>query len=104
MTAWHATAPPFPANHPCLAGHFPGNPLIPGTLILERVVECLGMRHPQAELGEILWAKFLHPLKPDQEFNIFFRKEGKMVTFECRLNDTLLTTGKLSLASPGTPG
>jgi 3-hydroxyacyl-[acyl-carrier-protein] dehydratase len=32
----------FAVNHPCGAGHFPGNPIIPGALLLDEVLACIG--------------------------------------------------------------
>ncbi len=29
----------IPANHACFAGHFPGQPILPGVLLLSRVLE-----------------------------------------------------------------
>jgi 3-hydroxyacyl-[acyl-carrier-protein] dehydratase len=30
-----------PAGHPSLPGHFPGNPVVPGVLLLDRVLQAL---------------------------------------------------------------
>ena len=55
----------FDAAHPALPGHFPGQPLVPGVLLLEQVALALrswrGLR-----LARVLDAKFMVPLLPDQ--------------------------------------
>ncbi len=55
----------FDAGHPALPGHFPGQPLVPGVLMLEQVALALrtwrGLR-----LARVLEAKFMAPLLPDQ--------------------------------------
>lgn len=54
-----------PAAHPALAGHFPGNPVVPAVLILERVVASA----PGPVTG-VRSAKFLRPLAPDTAFHV----------------------------------
>ena len=39
----------IPVDHPCFPGHFPGQPILPGVLLLERV-----MSLAQASLGKPL--------------------------------------------------
>ena len=55
----------FEATHRALPGHFPGQPLVPGVLLLEQVALALrawrGLR-----LARVLDAKFMTPLLPDQ--------------------------------------
>lgn len=50
-----------PPEHPALAGHFPGRPIVPGALLLDRSVLLA-----QQALGpgpwDIVQAKFLHPV------------------------------------------
>ncbi|PJK08022.1 hypothetical protein CO608_09160 [Lysobacteraceae bacterium NML08-0793] len=53
-------------GHPCLPGHFPGQPVVPGVLLLDAVQAML-----EEELGEIaalrfVQVKFLRPLLPGQ--------------------------------------
>lgn len=54
------------AGHPCLPGHFPGQPVVPGVLLLDAVQATL-----EAQLGEVsalrfVQVKFLRPLLPEQ--------------------------------------
>ncbi|MGH8190050.1 MAG: hydroxymyristoyl-ACP dehydratase [Rhodanobacteraceae bacterium] len=67
------------ATHPALAGHFPDHPVVPGVVLLERVVAACrswrGMRVGKFD------AKFLQPLLPDQNAVIELREEGPRVRF-----------------------
>ena len=70
------------ADHPALAGHFPGDPIVPGVVILARVAEAIHARFPQIELGALLNARFHVPLKPARAFTIQVQLSGERVRFE----------------------
>lgn len=59
------------ADHPCLTGHFPGNPVVPGVMILDAVLAAargqVGANRPLQRLPQI---KFLRPLLPEQVVTI----------------------------------
>jgi 3-hydroxyacyl-[acyl-carrier-protein] dehydratase len=57
----------IPADHPCLAGHFPGHPLVPGVVIVEQVLALIASRSglPLQPLS-LPQVKFLQPLLPEQ--------------------------------------
>ena len=53
------------AKHPALPGHFPGQPLVPGVILLEQLALALHAWRGQ-RLAGVLEAKFVAPLLPDQ--------------------------------------
>jgi 3-hydroxymyristoyl/3-hydroxydecanoyl-(acyl carrier protein) dehydratase len=59
------------ADHPSLAGHFPGNPLVPGVLILDAVLAA-AIAHcgRPLRLQRLPQAKFLQPLRPGEAAQI----------------------------------
>lgn len=80
------TAPAFAApmrvarDHPCLAGHFPGQPLVPAVLLLEQVAYALrGWRGER--LARVLEAKFVAPLGPDEDARIELEDAAPHVRF-----------------------
>jgi 3-hydroxymyristoyl/3-hydroxydecanoyl-(acyl carrier protein) dehydratase len=56
---------PLPAEHPSVAGHFPGNPILPGAVLLDEILAAIERAHGQpAALWEVKWVKFLQPVRP----------------------------------------
>lgn len=51
------------ATHPSLAGHFPGDPIVPGAVLLDHAVDCIESVYSK-QVGTILVAKFLAPVRP----------------------------------------
>lgn len=92
------------ADHPSLAGHFPGNPIVPGVVILDEVLRAFEAWRPDERPVGMPVVKFLAPLRPEQFFIIrFFESGSNKVRFECvRDNGQPFVQGYLILA--GTDG
>lgn len=61
------------ANEPHLQGHFPGNPLMPGVLLLEAMAQTAGLLLPagsSAYLAQIKEARFRRPVVPGDQVRI----------------------------------
>jgi acyl-coenzyme A synthetase/AMP-(fatty) acid ligase len=65
------TALTIPAEHPALAGHFPGIPVLPGVLLLDEVVRLV---ESDGDLGGARWrigaAKFVKPVRPGETLTL----------------------------------
>jgi 3-hydroxyacyl-[acyl-carrier-protein] dehydratase len=60
-------------NDPYLQGHFPGNPLMPGVLLVEAMVQTAGLLLPEgcfAVLAQIKEARFRRPVVPGDQVRI----------------------------------
>jgi 3-hydroxyacyl-[acyl-carrier-protein] dehydratase len=60
-------------NDPYLQGHFPGNPLMPGVLLVEAMVQTAGLLLPKgssAVLAQIKEARFRRPAVPGDQVRI----------------------------------
>jgi 3-hydroxymyristoyl/3-hydroxydecanoyl-(acyl carrier protein) dehydratase len=91
MTAFHF---PFrvPATHPALPGHFPGQPLVPGVMLLDALAQALRAWRDQ-RLARIVEAKFVAPLWPEEQAEVRLSDAGGRVRFEIRRGDELLARG-----------
>jgi 3-hydroxyacyl-[acyl-carrier-protein] dehydratase len=58
-------------DHPCLPGHFPGQPVVPGVVVLDRVLDAVEAEHgPLPAPMRLPQAKFVRPLLPGQAAEI----------------------------------
>jgi 3-hydroxymyristoyl/3-hydroxydecanoyl-(acyl carrier protein) dehydratase len=58
-----------PADHPALAGHFPGRPVVPGVVLLEATLAAVGGSGAWT-LQSIPTAKFLQPVLPGEQIEL----------------------------------
>ncbi len=94
---WRGT---IATDHPCLAGHFPGNPIVPGVVLLDEVLRAFVAWRPTDRPVGIPQVKFLAPLRPEQPFTIRWVESGSSgVRFDCLGDDGRpLARGSLMLA------
>lgn len=85
-------------DHPALAGHFPGNPVVPGTLILDEVVVAARQWRGQFRVKKVVSVKFSSPLKPGCPFSIkLAHAEHSHIAFECLLDGLRLACGRIEV-------
>ncbi len=85
------------ARHPSLPGHFPGEPVVAGVIILDRVAARIE-REGLGALKRISAVKFRAPLLPEQDAELQIAVTGKQVRFRLSRDGELLTTGDGELA------
>lgn len=85
-------------DHPALPGHFPGHPIVPGVVILERIVADLAARTGARAVG-VKRMKFTRPLAPGEEFSVEWGEPQKGgVRFSVKVGAEMLASGQLALA------
>ena len=63
----------IPADHPAYAGHFPGQPILPGVVLLDAALHALAEVHGNpAATGQIKSAKFLSPVLPGEPLMLHY--------------------------------
>ena len=81
-------------DHPCLAGHFPGNPIVPGVVLLDLVAVALReYQGPQAWINKFANVKFVGLLRPGEEMDILLQGDGSPMRFRCSCGERLLSQG-----------
>jgi 3-hydroxymyristoyl/3-hydroxydecanoyl-(acyl carrier protein) dehydratase len=85
----------IPADHPSLPGHFPGRPLVPGVVLLERVVEAIETAHGDLGALRLPQVKFLQPLLPGETARIELDGEPPRWRFRVLRGTTLLARGEV---------
>ena len=88
------------ASHPSLEGHFPNNPIVPGVVILDEVINIVKRIKPELTIAAIPMVKFTHPLLAKQTVLVEIKeKSDSAISFTCLHNDIKLVTGQLTLKS-----
>ena len=88
----------IPPDHPSLPGHFPGNPVVPGVVIMDRVLDAV-----EAETGVKVGAlrlpqvKFIQPLLPGQAADVSLEGAAPKWRFRVHHDERLIASGEVVL-------
>ena len=85
------------ADHPSLAGHFPGHPVVPGVVMLGAIMNAIReMTKEHIEFVGMPSAKFMSPLNPGEPLTIELDQQGDGATeFTCTTGSRLIASGCL---------
>lgn len=89
----------IPPDHAVFAGHFPGNPIVPGALLLDESLRSIAAACGVSRTGcTIVTAKFLSLARPGEDLRLQFATAGESrVNFTIRVQDRMVAVGSLSI-------
>ena len=90
----------IPADHPSLPGHFPGRPIVPGVVLLDRVIEAIEAGHGPLPPLRLPQVKFLKPLLPGQSASVELLGEAPRWRFRVLREHEVLASGEIVVETP----
>lgn len=85
-------------DHPAFAGHFPGQPIVPGVVLLDKAQRIIEAAYALT-LSGLSVAKFHSPAVPGDELLLEYDMNGASVRFEIRCAERKIADGKFTVAS-----
>ncbi|CAJ0693189.1 hypothetical protein LMG19089_01130 [Ralstonia edaphis] len=92
----------IPVDHPALPGHFPGQPIVPGVVLLDHALHTIGAALGRSlDACKISSAKFLSPAAPGEWLDLAFETTASnAVRFTIRAGEREVASGVLSASAP----
>jgi 3-hydroxymyristoyl/3-hydroxydecanoyl-(acyl carrier protein) dehydratase len=97
----------IPLDHPSFAGHFPGQPIVPGVVLLDEVMQAVEQHVPDLALfsvggAEIPVCKFLAPVLPGAKLSLTLTWENPTAPLSFKLHQAaqLVASGSLRTVTP----
>ena len=97
----HTLSLSIAVDHPAFAGHFPGQPLLPGVSLLAEVLEAVldvpalaALVGPAPRIGA---AKFLAPVRPGAQLVIQLDDGPRGLRFEVRESERIAASGQFEV-------
>lgn len=92
-------------DHPMLAGHFPGHPIVPGAWLLAWVTTAaqrlLAAADDVRAVAGVKRVKFARPLAPEQAFDCTFKSGTDTLRFTVTAGGEVVAEGSLHLQMCG---
>lgn len=95
----------IPVDHPSLAGHFPGHPVVPGVVLLDHILATAKVIFPQFRVCGIRKLKCVQPVLPEKTCEVQWASvralsaEEAQVRFVCLRDGERVVEGHLMLVA-----
>ncbi|MBK8638734.1 MAG: hypothetical protein IPN92_10775 [Chromatiaceae bacterium] len=89
------------ADHPAYAGHFPGQPILPGVVLLDEALQALAACQGLGPaLGQIKSTKFPSPVRPGEALRLNYSATAASVfCFEVMAGQRVVASGIFAYAA-----
>jgi 3-hydroxyacyl-[acyl-carrier-protein] dehydratase len=95
MSARHEATFSVPPDHPCLPGHFPGRPVVPGVLLLDAVIAAARNAFGLGPATGLPRSKFAAPVLAGEAVRMVLTlSEGGRLAFTCHVGDRVVASGE----------
>lgn len=87
-----------PHDHPALPGHFPGQPVVPGVVVLDAVLAAIAAEGHAVGALRLPQVKFVQPLRPDEAATVALQAmpgDGRRWRFRVEREGVLLAAGEV---------
>lgn len=85
-------------SHPVFAGHFPGRPIVPGAMLLDRAQQLIELAEG-VSLGGLAQAKFLSIAQPGDDLMLDYDASNGAVRFTICCGERVVANGRFQLKS-----
>ena len=94
----------IPHDHPSLDGHFPGNPIVPGVVLLDYAISVLLPEDSAEMLSGIKGAKFHAPVRAGDLIEVHATRASPAgLLFQCTRDGEIVAAGIFILADSSEP-
>lgn len=87
------------ADHPALEGHFPGNPILPGVVILAEVLAAAEREGHAIDGCSVRSAKFLSPARPGDRLRIALTARAGRIDFVVSADERRIASGTVDIGN-----
>lgn len=83
------------SSHPALAGHFPGNPVVPGVVLLDCIKQIALKDNAIESITGVNNLKFMRPVLPEQQVDVSIENiADKRLRFICQVESDIVMQGE----------
>jgi 3-hydroxymyristoyl/3-hydroxydecanoyl-(acyl carrier protein) dehydratase len=93
----------FSADHPAARGHFPGNPIVPGAVLLSEAVRAVGAAaHVDLSRCSVSAAKFPSPSRPGDRVDVAYSMKPDSISLTCSVSGRVVLKAEVACIAKAT--